>query len=103
MLASPPRPLQHPARTFPGTASAAMALADTTARVAAEPIADREGALRRPSARAVTVRRINVRRVLLERRPRFVLTVSAAVPLSTGRNWRQGTTAPSRKYGIKAS
>jgi hypothetical protein len=26
-----------------------------------------------------------------------------AAPLSTGRNWRLGTTAPCRRYGIKAS
>jgi hypothetical protein len=41
-LVSPPRPLQHPARTTPGTASAAMAMvADTAAAAAAERIADR--------------------------------------------------------------
>jgi hypothetical protein len=38
-----------------------------------------------------------------KRRPRFALTVCAAAPLSTGRNWRQGTTAPCRRYGINVS
>jgi hypothetical protein len=38
---SPPRPLPHPARTIPGTASAAMAMVAGAAVVAAEPIADR--------------------------------------------------------------